>query len=68
MTALTIVLTVLAAVSGCVCVCADVEVAFETACRERGGRVQALARGSELCVADAGVIATWSVDEDAGEP
>jgi hypothetical protein len=63
MTLFTIALACIAA-SGCVCVCTDV--AFETACRERGGRVQSR-RNTEVCVADAGVIATWMRDdEDAG--
>jgi hypothetical protein len=53
-----------AAVSGCVCTCVSAGASkFESACLEQGGRVQTLA-ASKLCVADAGVIATWSVDDD----
>lgn len=67
MTMAALALAAVAAVSGCVCVCSAAEIKFEAACLERGGRVQPLDRGRELCVADADVIATWSVDDDAGD-
>lgn len=67
MQVIAIALVLAAAVSGCVCTCISAGASkFESACLEQGGRVQTLA-ASKLCVADAGVIATWAVDdEDAG--
>lgn len=57
-----------AAGSGCICTCvtAEAEVdAFESACAQHGGHVRALASTRRACVAqDAGVIATWVVDDD----
>lgn len=52
-----------AAASGCGCACVDV--VFETACRERRGEVREL-EASRLCVTDAGVVATWVVEDDDG--
>lgn len=62
-----IAVLVLAAVSGCVCVCTDVELGFEAACQERGGQVQSRGARRTCVMADAGVVATW-VDDDAGAP
>lgn len=52
--------------AGCVCNCTA---KFETACAQARGRV--VTTGSDLvgCVApDGAVLATWSIDEDGGEP
>lgn len=62
----TIALGLVAAVSGCICTCIAAGAEFEAACTAQGGRVQAQAT-SRMCVVDAGVVATWVVDEDAGD-
>lgn len=54
-----------AALSGCVCTCVTAGAEWEAVCAAQGGRVQAQAT-SRLCVADAGVIATWVVDDSDG--
>jgi hypothetical protein len=62
-----VALVLAAAVSGCVCVCAEPELGFDAACHERGGQVQSHGARRSCVMDDAGVVATWVDEEDGGQ-